>query len=198
MWTEKDLLIASSNPGKLREFKYLFLELGSTVISQNELGIKTPEETGLSFVENSILKARHASKLGGMAALADDSGLVVPALDGAPGLFSARYAGVAASAQENLKKLLMDMSELVGTERRAHFVCALTLIKHPEDPDPIVAIGTWGGTILNASRGEGGFGYDPIFLPNGQMSTAAELAPEVKNKISHRGTALASLFEQIR
>ncbi|MDC1240433.1 RdgB/HAM1 family non-canonical purine NTP pyrophosphatase [Litorivicinus sp.] len=197
MWTEKALVIASSNAGKVSEFKRLFLELGLTVTSQNELGIQTPKETGLSFVENSLLKARHASKLSGMPALADDSGLVVPALDGAPGLFSARYAGVKASAQENLKKLLLDMIGFVGIERQAHYVCALILVKYPEDPDPLVAIGTWHGRILEASRGQGGFGYDPIFLPSGQTLTAAELAPEVKNKISHRGTALTKLFGQM-
>jgi XTP/dITP diphosphohydrolase len=118
-------------------------------------------------------------------------------LDGAPGLFSARYAGVKASAQENLKKLLMDMIGFVGIERQAHYVCALILVKYPEDPDPLVAIGTWHGRILEASRGQGGFGYDPIFLPSGQTLTAAELAPEVKNKISHRGTALTKLFGQM-
>ncbi|MDB9862340.1 RdgB/HAM1 family non-canonical purine NTP pyrophosphatase [Litorivicinus sp.] len=197
MWTEKALVIASSNAGKVSEFKRLFLELSLTVTSQNELGIKTPKETGLSFVENSLLKARHASRLSGMPALADDSGLVVPALDGAPGLFSARYAGVKASAQENLKKLLMDMIGFSGIERQAHYVCALILVKYPEDPDPLVAIGTWHGRILEASRGQGGFGYDPIFLPSGQTLTAAELAPEVKNKISHRGTALTKLFGQM-
>ncbi len=197
MWTETRLILASGNAGKHAEFARLFQALGTDVIRQSKLGIDSPEETGLTFIENALLKARHASRLANAPALADDSGLVVPALDGAPGLYSARYAGVGASDQDNIDHLLSEMTGLQGAERRGHYLCALALLRHAEDPDPIIAIGKWHGEILPEPRGDGGFGYDPLFLPEGLSETAAEMTSDVKNRISHRGKAVQLLLAQL-
>lgn len=193
MWTDDKLVLASSNQGKLREFSKLFSDFGTTVIPQSDLHVESPEETGLSFIENALLKARHASAVTELPALADDSGLVIPALDGAPGLYSARFAGSNASDQENLTLLLDRMKDLTGVNRRGHYICALALVRHAADPDPIVVIGRWHGQIIDTPRGEGGFGYDPIFLPDGLRQTAAELDSETKNQQSHRGLAVIEL-----
>lgn len=193
MWTDDKLVLASSNQGKLREFSKLFSDFGTTVIPQSDLHVESPEETGLSFIENALLKARHASAVTELPALADDSGLVIPALDGAPGLYSARFAGSNASDQENLTLLLDQMKDLTGVNRRGHYICALALVRHTADPDPIVVIGRWHGQIIDTPRGEGGFGYDPIFLPDGLRQTAAELDSETKNQQSHRGLAVIEL-----
>lgn len=193
MWTDDKLVLASSNKGKLREFSKLFSDFGTNVIPQSDLHVESPEETGLSFIENALLKARHASALTQLPALADDSGLVIPALDGAPGLYSARFAGSNASDQENLNLLLDRMKDLTGVNRRGNYICALALVRRATDPDPIVVIGRWHGHIIDAPRGEGGFGYDPIFLPHGLHQTAAELDSETKNHRSHRRLAVIEL-----
>lgn len=197
MWTEPKLVLASGNQGKLREFSTLFEPLGTTVVSQSELQIETPEETGLTFIENALLKARYASDRSNLPAVADDSGLVVPALQGAPGLYSARYAGPKASDTDNLNKLLENLAGHPEASRVGYYICALALLRHAYDPDPIIAIGTWQGRILETPRGQGGFGYDPIFLPDGMEETAAEMDPELKNQRSHRGQAVAQLLAQL-
>ena len=193
MWTDSKLVLASGNKGKLREFSKLFSDFGTEVIPQTDLGIDSPEETGLSFIENALLKARHASAVTQLPSLADDSGLVVPALDGAPGLYSARFAGGNASDQDNLNLLLDHMKNLSGEDRQGDYICALALVRHATDPDPVVVIGRWHGQIIDAPRGDGGFGYDPVFLPDGLSQTAAELDSETKNQLSHRGLAVIEL-----
>ena len=193
MWTDDKLVLASGNKGKLREFSKLFSDFGTDVIPQTDLHVESPEETGLSFIENALLKARHASAATELPALADDSGLVIPALDGAPGLYSARFAGSNASDQGNLTLLLDRMRDLTGVSRRGYYICALALVRRAADPDPIVVIGRWHGHIIDSVRGEGGFGYDPIFLPDGLDQTAAELDSETKNQQSHRGLAVIEL-----
>jgi len=198
MWTDTRLVLASGNRGKLREFSTLFSDFGTEVIPQTDLHVDSPEETGLSFIENALLKARHASAVTELPALADDSGLVIPALDGAPGLYSARFAGSNASDQDNLNLLLDRMSGLHGDDRKGHYICALALVRHATDPDPLVVIGRWYGQIIDSPRGAGGFGYDPIFLPDGLKETAAELDSETKNQLSHRGLAVIELRSLLR
>lgn len=193
MWTERQLVLASGNQGKIHEFSRLFSDFKTKVIPQQVLNIESPEETGLSFIENAILKARHASNLANLPSLADDSGLVVPSLNGAPGLYSARYAETYASDKENVSLLLKNMQGLLGDDRSAHYICALALVKYGADPDPIVVIGRWHGQVIARPKGKGGFGYDPIFLPNDFNQTAAELDPDLKNRLSHRGLAVVKL-----
>ncbi|MGH8214815.1 MAG: RdgB/HAM1 family non-canonical purine NTP pyrophosphatase [Rhodanobacteraceae bacterium] len=190
---DNKIVLASGNTGKLAELRELLA--GSVeLVPQTELGIGDAEETGLTFVENAILKARHAARAAGLPALADDSGLCVDALNGAPGLYSARYAGVHGDNAANNAKLLRELEGVADARRGAHFVCVLALLQGPDDPDPLVAHGRWPGRILIAPRGEHGFGYDPVFLPDdGKGLGAAELDPALKNRISHRGQALAAL-----
>ena len=195
--TLKSIVLASSNTGKLREFRQLLAHKNLTVLPQSDFQIPDADETGLTFVENALIKARHASQLSGLPALADDSGLVIPALDGAPGIYSARYAGLERDNQRNIQKVLDNLSGLTGQQREAHFHCTLVLIKSPNDPDPIVAQGRLNGSITDTPSGSGGFGYDPIFYIEAKSKTAAELSSEVKNRISHRAKALQRLFEQI-
>jgi len=198
MWTEQKLVLASGNQGKLNEFNVLFQPLGTDVISQAALNIESPEETGLTFIENALLKARHASEQAKLPALADDSGLVIPALNGAPGLYSARFAGPDATDSDNLNRLLEELSTFSDLEsRRGYYICALALLRHATDPHPVIAIGTWHGRILDTPRGSGGFGYDPIFLPDAMDLTAAEMDSGLKNQISHRGQAVAELLAQL-
>ncbi|HJR14833.1 MAG TPA: RdgB/HAM1 family non-canonical purine NTP pyrophosphatase [Rhodanobacteraceae bacterium] len=193
------LALASGNPGKLAELRDLLAGSGIELVAQSELGIGDVEETGLTFVENSILKARHVARASGMPALADDSGLCVDALDGAPGLYSARYAGVHGDNAGNNARLLHELEGVPEAERTAHFTCVLALLRNPDDPDPIIATGRWHGRVLAAPRGDHGFGYDPVFLPDdGGGLGSAELAPALKNRISHRGQALAELRAQLR
>jgi XTP/dITP diphosphohydrolase len=188
------VVLASGNPGKLRELAALVGARGLEVVPQSEFEVAPVEETGITFLENALLKARAAAAASGLAAIADDSGVVVPALGGAPGVRSARYAGEAADDADNRSALLAAMEGLVGEDRRAAFVALVVLLRHPEDPDPLVARGRWGGVILEAPRGAGGFGYDSLFgLPDLGRS-AAELTPEEKNARSHRGRALAALL----
>ena len=198
MWTDRTLVVASGNHGKLKEFSNLFGDFATKVVPQAELGVASPEETGLSFIENALLKARHASAITHLPSLADDSGLVIPALDGAPGLYSARYAGVNSSDQDNVNLLLERMKYLSGDNRQGCYICALALIRNASDPDPLVAVGRWQGMIVDAPRGDSGFGYDPVFLPDNLDQTAAEIDPQVKNQLSHRGQAVVELKSLLR
>ena len=191
------LVLASNNPGKLREFQFLLQPLGIEVLTQAQLGIAEAEEPHVTFIENALAKARHVSRLSGLPALADDSGICVTALGGAPGVLSARYAGDnPKSDQRNNEKLLQDMQ--VIADRRAHYYCVLVLLRHADDPQPLIAEGEWHGEIAHEERGAGGFGYDPLFwLPElGKMS--AELEREQKHAISHRGKALKVLLERLK
>jgi XTP/dITP diphosphohydrolase len=190
------LVIASNNPGKLREFEHMLSPLGIEVVTQSQLGIPEAEEPHVTFIENALAKARHASSLSGLPALADDSGICVTALDGAPGVYSARYAGDSPkSDQANNDKLMRDMRGV--TDRRAHYYCVLVLVRHADDPQPIIAEGEWHGEIAHEERGNGGFGYDPMFwLPElGKMSS--ELTHEEKHAISHRGRAMKVLLQRL-
>ncbi len=195
---DKRIVLASSNRGKLAEFSALFAESGIEVVTQVSLGVEDAEETGLTFVENALLKARHAAQATGLPALADDSGLCVAHLHGAPGLYSARYSGVHGDSAANNAKLLQDMRDVPTPARGAFFICVLALVQHADDPAPLIAEGRWHGCVLDSPRGPGGFGYDPLFLPDGQALSAAELEPAVKNRLSHRGQAMALLRERLR
>lgn len=188
------VVLASHNPGKLDELRELLAGCGIQVRGQAEFGIGEIEETGLSFVENALLKARHAARISGLPALADDSGLCVASLDGAPGLYSARYAGPDGDAQANMAKLLQAMEAVPDERRQAHFHCSLVLLRHPRDPAPLVCEGRWHGHILRIPRGEGGFGYDPAFLDPVTQRSAAELTRREKAARSHRGQALRQLM----
>jgi len=193
------LVLASGNAGKLAEFAQLFADIQPDweLLPQSHFNIIDTEETGLSFIENAILKARHAAQLSGLPALADDSGLCVEALGGAPGIHSARYAGVHGNAAVNIAKLLRALHGLPENKRRARFCCALVFLRHAHDPEPVIAEGHWHGQILPAACGQGGFGYDPVFFDPVLGHTAAELAPSIKHQISHRGQALRALRERL-
>lgn len=187
------LVLASNNQGKLGELRTLLAGAGIELVAQAELGIADAEETGATFVENAILKARHAALLSGLPALADDSGLCVDALDGQPGLLSARYAGVHGDSAANIARLLDVLCGVAEQRRGAHFHCTVALLRSATDPAPLLAEGRWRGRILEAPRGSGGHGYDPVFLDPASGLSAAELDPAAKNAISHRGQALANL-----
>ena len=191
------LVLASHNAGKLVELRELLAGSGIEVLSQDSFGVGEIEETGLSFVENALLKARHAAAISGLPALADDSGLCVDALDGAPGLHSARYAGNMGDAQANIEKLLEAMAPVPDNARQAHFHCSLALLHHPDDPVPLICEGRWHGHILRAPHGAGGFGYDPVFLDTASGRSAAELSRSEKAAISHRGKALVQLVKAL-
>lgn len=191
------VVLASSNAGKIREFSEILKPFDIEIIPQSELGVKDAEETGLSFVENALLKARHASQITGLPALADDSGLAVDALSGAPGIYSARYAGEKAKDKDNIDKLLKAMQDVPEQNRSASYHCLLVLMTHELDPTPIICDGKWSGKILREPRGTSGFGYDPIFFDVAENKTAAELTSEIKNKISHRGKALKYLLKSL-
>ncbi|MGB3394371.1 MAG: RdgB/HAM1 family non-canonical purine NTP pyrophosphatase [Stenotrophomonas sp.] len=189
----KQLVLASGNAGKLAEFNRLLAAAGIEVVTQQSLGVDDTEETGLSFVENALLKARHAARHTGLPALSDDSGLCVDALGGAPGLYSARYAGTHGDHAANIAKLLGELDGLPAEQRGAHFHCTLVLVAHADDPDPLIAQGRWHGRILDAPRGTGGFGYDPVFLDPAHGQSAAEMPAELKSAVSHRAQALTML-----
>ena len=189
------LVVASSNPGKLRELAELLVPLGLDPISQGELGVGDAEEPHPTFIENALAKARHASAHTGLPALADDSGICVDALAGRPGVHSARFAGEPRSDARNNALLLTALAGVA--DRRAHYYCVLVLLRHAADPQPLIAEGLWHGRLLETPRGGGGFGYDPLFLPDGFESTAAELERSVKNRHSHRGRALAALASRL-
>lgn len=192
----RKLVLASNNPGKLREFKRLLEPLGFTVIAQGELDIPEAEEPHPTFIENALAKARHASSLSGLPALADDSGVCVDALGGAPGVISARYAGEPKSDARNNAKLVADLQGV--DDRSAHYVAVLVLVRKADDPEPIVVEGRWNGIVIDAPRGTGGFGYDAHFLDPTIGLTGAEMPLEKKNEISHRGKAMRLLIERIR
>lgn len=192
------VVLATGNAGKVRELADLLGHFGLNIVAQTELGVTSADETGLTFIENAILKARHAAQVTGLPAIADDSGLAVDALGGAPGIYSARYAGEDASDRQNLEKLLDALKDVPDERRTARFHCVLVYLRHAADPTPLVCHGSWEGTITRAPAGEGGFGYDPIFLVPGEGKTAAELTREEKRAISHRGQALKLLLEAMR
>lgn len=192
------LVMATGNPGKLVEMRELLAPLGYEVCAQAELGVIDIDEPGPGFIENALLKARHAAKVTGLPAIADDSGLVVPALGGAPGVYSARYAGEPSNSEKNNLKLLAAMSALQGIERRAWFNCQVVAVKNSDDPLPLLAHGRWQGEIMEVAKGEKGFGYDPIFAPDGMDCSAAELPAEQKNVLSHRAIAMLDLVQQIQ
>ncbi|MDP2880029.1 MAG: RdgB/HAM1 family non-canonical purine NTP pyrophosphatase [Azonexus sp.] len=191
----KKLVLASNNAKKMKELNALLAPLGFEVIPQGQLGIPEAEEPHCTFVENALAKARHAAQASGLPALADDSGLCVAALGGAPGVYSARYAGEPKSDARNNEKLLADLAG--QTDRRAHFSCVLVLVRSANDPQPIIAEGEWHGTILDAQRGADGFGYDPLFYVPTHCQTAAELDGAIKNQLSHRGQAMQKLIARL-
>jgi len=187
------VVLASSNLGKLKEFGALLADSGFEVVPQASLGVDDAEETGLSFVENALLKARHAARVTGLPALADDSGLCVDHLGGAPGLYSARYSGGHGDAAANNAKLLRALAGVPAERRGAFFICVLVLLRHADDPAPLIAEARWHGRILDEGRGSGGFGYNPVFLPEGYAQSVAEMDDALKNRLSHRGQAMAKL-----
>ena len=190
------LVVASNNPGKLREFGQLLAPLGWETVAQKTLDVPECEEPHCTFVENALAKARHAARRTGLPALADDSGLCVDALGGAPGVQSARYAGEPKSDQRNNEKLIADLA--AHTDRRGHYVCVLVFVRHADDPQPIITEGEWHGEIVDTPRGDGGFGYDPYFFLPDSACTVAELDAVEKNRRSHRGLALQQLIERLR
>jgi len=193
----ESIILASNNTGKVREINELLESSQIRVIPQGELGVPDAEETGLTFVENAIIKARNAAHHSGLATIADDSGIEVDALQGAPGIYSARFAGAGASDEENLRKLLETLRDVPEEKRTARFQCLIVFMRHFDDPTPLICQGTWEGRILQAPRGDNGFGYDPVFYVPGEDCSAAELPPAVKNRLSHRGHALQALVRCI-
>jgi len=192
----KKLVIASNNPGKLREIDRILQPLGLEVLPQSAFNIPEVDEPYCTFIENCLTKARHASELAGLPALADDSGICIDALNGAPGVYSARFAGEPKSDQRNNEKMIELLKH--ETNRKAHYYCVIILVRHPHDPQPIIAEGSWHGEIIDTPRGDGGFGYDPYFLVPGFNQTGAELPADVKNGMSHRGKALAELVTKLK
>ncbi|MDQ0009735.1 XTP/dITP diphosphohydrolase [Luteibacter jiangsuensis] len=187
------IVLASGNAGKVIELEQLLAGSDVELVAQTALGVGDADETGLTFVENALIKARHAARATGLPALADDSGICVDALNGAPGLYAARYAGTHGDSAANNAKLLRELGGVPPERRSAYFIAVLVLLRHADDPAPLIAEGRWHGRILEAPRGDGGFGYDPLFLPDGHDVSAAELEPARKNRLSHRGQALALL-----
>ena len=192
------IVLASNNAGKVREINQILANLDFEVVPQADFDIPDADETGLTFVENAIIKARHAAELSGLPAIADDSGLEVDALNGVPGIYSARYAGMGASDADNLHKLLDALQGVPEAERTARFQCLMVSMQHSEDPTPLISQGSWEGRILEIPQGENGFGYDPVFYVPTHDCSSAGLPAEVKNKISHRGQALAKLLVELR
>ncbi len=190
------LVLASGNAGKVIELEQLLADSDVHLVAQTQLGVSDADETGLTFVENALIKARHAARATGMPALADDSGICVDALGGAPGLYAARYAGTHGDSAANNAKLLRELDGIPSERRQAYFIAVLVVLRHADDPAPLIAEGRWHGRILDAPRGNGGFGYDPLFLPDGYDVSAAELDPALKNRLSHRGQALAILQQR--
>jgi len=197
LFEQRRLVLASGNAGKLKELAHQLAPLSIDVQSQAEFEVDPVDETGLTFVENALLKAREASRVSGLPALGDDSGLVVQALKGGPGIYSSRYAGENASDDQNIEKLLQALDGLPTERRKAHFHCCLVLLRHADDPDPFIAQGRWHGQILFERQGSGGFGYDPVFFDSRQGVAAAELSLSEKALISHRGIALRGLIDQL-
>ncbi|MBY7809665.1 XTP/dITP diphosphatase [Vibrio fluvialis] len=193
----KKIVLATGNQGKVREMADLLADFGFDVVAQSEFNVSEVAETGTTFIENAIIKARHAAKKTGLPAIADDSGLEVDYLGGAPGVYSARYAGEDASDQQNLEKLLDAMKDVSEAQRSARFHCVLVLMRHENDPTPLVCHGKWEGRILTQAHGSNGFGYDPIFFVPEENCASAQLEPMRKKQLSHRGQALKKLFQAI-
>jgi XTP/dITP diphosphohydrolase len=194
----KRVVLATGNVGKLREMSALLAPLGFELLTQSSLGIGGAAETGTTFLENALIKAHHGARLGRLPSIADDSGIEVDALDGRPGVYSARFAGENASDQDNLHKLLTELHGVPAEFRQARYHCVIAFVRDAHDNDPIIAHGVWEGRIATEPRGTGGFGYDPIFIPAGLHSTAAQLPPEQKNQLSHRAQALAALVTELK
>jgi len=192
------IVLASGNKGKLKEFSELFTEFDTEVIPQSTFNLVEAEETGLTFVENAIIKARHASELTGLPAISDDSGIEVDALNGQPGIYSARYSGPDATAQKNLQALLNALIDTPEEKRTARYQCVIVFMRHAKDPTPLICQASWDGTLLTAPKGDGGFGYDPIFWVEAYQCTAAELTAEQKHAISHRGKAIRQFISQFQ
>ena len=192
------VVLASGNAGKQREIAVLLAPRGVEILLQSALGIDSPDETGETFEANALLKARHAALASGLPAIADDSGIEVDALDGRPGVRSARYAGPAASDEENLRRMLAELDGVPPSRRGARYRCVIAMVRGPDDATPLLAHGSWEGSIATGPRGSGGFGYDPIFIPDGAVHTAAEMTAEEKNAVSHRAVALHRLLELLR
>ncbi len=193
----KKIVLASNNKGKVREINQILAKQGISVLPQSEFNVDEAEETGLTFVENAILKARNAAEQSGLPAIADDSGIEVDALNGQPGIYSARYAGVGASDEDNLKKLLTALQDVPEEKRTARFQCLMVYMRHANDPTPLICQGTWEGVITREAQGDNGFGYDPVFFVPDHNCTSAQLPAEVKNQLSHRGQALRLLVKQL-
>lgn len=198
MTTHTKVVLASSNTGKLNEFNHLLADCGFEVLPQSAFSVPDVAETGRTFVENAIIKARNASHYAGLPAIADDSGLEVDILKGAPGIYSARFSGEEATDQKNNAKLLDLLKNVSEEQRTARFQCVLVYLRHPDDPTPLICQGSWEGRILTEPRGDNGFGYDPLFLVPEHNCASAELPKEVKNRISHRGKAMANLLEALK
>ena len=194
----KQIVLATGNLGKVREINELLADHEIEVIPQSAFDVPEAEETGLTFVENALIKARNAALHSGLPAIADDSGLEVDALQGAPGIYSSRYAGAGASDSDNLEKLLAELAGLTAEQRKARFQCVMVYMRHHLDPTPLICQGTWEGHILFAARGSNGFGYDPVFYVPSHDCSSAELPPEIKNRLSHRGQALRKLIAALR
>ncbi|MBU2917093.1 MAG: XTP/dITP diphosphohydrolase [Psychrosphaera sp.] len=194
----KDILLASGNKGKVNELKEMLAPLGLNVVPQSEFNVEEVPETGTTFVENAIIKARHASKVTGLPCIADDSGLEVAALNGAPGIYSSRFAGEGATDGTNIDKLLRLLDGVEENKRQARFVCVLVFMRHADDPTPIICQGSWDGVISTQRQGEHGFGYDPVFFQPQLNLAAAQLNPEQKHSLSHRGKALKQLMSQFK
>ncbi|MCX8579610.1 XTP/dITP diphosphatase [Gilliamella sp. CG13] len=192
------IVLATNNQGKVNELQNLLADAGFDIVAQSQFNLPDADETGLTFVENAIIKARYAAKLTGLPAIADDSGLVVEALNGEPGIYSARYAGEHGNDESNNQKLLQALQPIPQEKRSAYFYCALVFMRHENDPTPIICLGKWNGLILNELKGKGGFGYDPLFYVPELNCTAAELTKEHKSQISHRGQALKQLIKEIK
>lgn len=193
----QQIVLATGNPGKVREIRELFADLDVEIVAQSAFDIESPEETGVTFTENALLKARHAADLTGLPAMADDSGIVVDALDGRPGVFSARYAGEGATDDDNVDRLLEELRDVAADQRGGGFHCAAVLAWPGNERSPVIAEAVWRGTIIHERRGEGGFGYDPIFLDPASGKTGAEMSRADKNRVSHRGQAFRKLHELI-
>jgi XTP/dITP diphosphohydrolase len=187
------VVLASNNEGKLAEFRQLFAATAVEIVPQKEFAIPEADETGFTFIENAIIKARNACEHTGLAAIADDSGLEVDALNGEPGIYSARFAGEGVSPEQHVNKLLEVLKDVPAAKRTARFHCVMVYLKHAKDPSPLIGQGVWQGQILLAPQGDGGFGYDPVFFVSTHNCSAAELSPEIKNKLSHRGHAMQKL-----
>jgi len=192
------IVLASNNAGKVREINELLKAYDINVVPQGEYDVDEIAETGLTFVENAIIKARYAALKTGLPAIADDSGIEVDALNGAPGIYSARFSGEGASDKDNNKKLLQELKDIPADKRTARYRCVMVFMRHAADPTPIIASGSWEGVILESAKGSGGFGYDPLFYIPTHQCTAAELSAELKNKLSHRSKALISLLHELQ